>query len=156
MARQTQKFIKAIAIVGNHFSNSSHESLYQLMNEQQYFWDSHLKEWILLPAELNDPATRLHRVRVWATTNQVETLARAIIENLTAQGYELEERSTIYPCRPPKGNESRIYLSFHPPSESITITVERSIPQPDNGNMIEGNEAAKFPRPGDMVMGDQL
>jgi hypothetical protein len=146
MARQTEKFIKAVAIAGQRFRNTSHESLYQLMAEAQYFWDSQAKAWVHTPSEENDPPTRLHRVRVWAEKGQVENLASAIIESLTAQGYQLDQRSAIYPCRPPKGNEARIYLSFYPPN-AITVTVEAS------NVMVLGGGAERTPRPGDMVMG---
>lgn len=150
MPKQTEKFVKAVAIAGSRFRNTSHEALYQLMSEAQYYWDSRSKEWILAPAESNDPPTQLHRVRVWAAKEQVENLASAIIESLTAQGYQLDERSATYPCRPPKGNEARIYLSFHPPSEPRALTVE-AVPQP--GDMVLGGDGQRDPRPGDMVMG---
>lgn len=149
MARQTEKFIKAVAIAGSRFRNTSHEALYQLMLEAQYYWDSRTKEWEQTPSEANDPPTQLHRVRVWAAKGEVESLATAIIQSLTAQGYQLDERSAVYPCRPPKGNEARIYLSFHPPSQQEAITVE-AVPQP--GDMV-GSDGQRTPRPGDMVMG---
>lgn len=147
MARQTEKFLKAVAIAGNRFRNTSHEVLYQMMSESNYYWDSRSKEWIYSYPDRNDPATQLHRVRVWAAREEVESLATAIIQSLTEQGYRLDERSAIYPCRPPKGNEARIYLSFHPPSQQRTVT---AIPQP--GDMVLGGDQ-RIPRPGDMVMG---
>lgn len=150
MPKQTEKFVKAVAIAGNRFRNTSHEALYQLMSEAQYYWDSRSKTWVQSPSELNDPATQLHRVRVWAAKEQIEGLATAIIQSLTAQGYRLDERSAVYPCRPPKGNEARIYLSFQPPSQPGTITVE-VVPQP--GDLVLGGDGQRTPRPGDMVMG---
>ena len=141
MTRQTEKFLKAVAIAGNRFRNSAHEVLYQMMTESNHYWDSRSKEWIYTPSDRNDPPTQLHRVRVWAAREEVEALASAIIEGLIAQGYSLADRSTLYPCRPPKGSEARIYLSFNPPIEPLAVTVE-AVAQPE-----------RTPRPGDMVMG---
>ncbi|MGL4375985.1 MAG: hypothetical protein ACRCT1_06070 [Microcoleaceae cyanobacterium] len=146
MPKQTEKFVKAVAIAGTRFRNTSHEALYQLMSEAQYYWDSRSRTWVHTPSESNDPPTTLHRVRVWAAKGEVESLATAIIQSLTAQGYRLDERSAVYPCRPPKGNEARIYLSFIPPQpQTVTVAVE-AVPQPGPGDSLG-------PRPGDMVMG---
>lgn len=150
MPKQTEKFVKAVAIAGNRFRNTSHEALYQMMSVAQYYWDSRSKAWVHTPSEANDPPTTLHRVRVWAAKGEVESLATAIIQSLTAQGYRLDERSAVYPCRPPKGNEARIYLSFHPPSHPRANTVE-AVPQP--GDMVLGTDGQRTPRRGDMVMG---
>ena len=150
MPKQTEKFVKAIQIAGSRFRNISHESLYQMMGEGGYYWNARSKEWVYAPAESNDPPTQLHRVRVWAAKEQVESLGSAIIESLTRQGYRLDERSAVYPCRPPKGNEARIYLSFHPPVTATVTPNSGETPRP--GDMVLGGET-RTPRYGDMVMG---
>lgn len=91
---------------------TSQEQLYQALQSAGYFWDSAGKKWVYhAPAEAHDP-TPLVMVRVWADAEIVEEAADEVVERLAR--FTLIERSTPYPCRPPKQLESRVYLKFMP------------------------------------------
>ena len=148
MTRQTDKFIKALTISGQS-SNTPHQIVYQFLAERGFYWDSTSKQWIFTDPEQNDPPSSLYKIRVWAATEEVEAIAQAVIVGLHQQGYQLSEKSIPYICRPPKANESRIYLSFFLPS------ISNSSSQPTQPS--QSNQLGQFnqPRPGDMVLGNK-
>ena len=107
--KQTKKYSKACEIAT--LNHESQESLYKQLNELGFFWDSKLQKWER-DDRIADPPTDLIRVRVWAATDRVEQAARCFIESAQEYGLKFQEQSGIYQNRPPKQNESRIYLTF--------------------------------------------
>lgn len=92
------------------------EGLYLQLNELGYFWDSEEQDWVKSAEPANPPSTVV-RVRVWAAGDRVEEEARRIAEIFVeAHDYQLVEKSQQYPCRPPNQKDSRIYLTFLPPT----------------------------------------
>ena len=114
MPRMTTKYRAALKIakaisIPNALEDQS--ALYQKLNEHNYFWNSKLKTWGKKPALA---PTDLVRIRVWAAAEHVEQAADDAMNALSHHHYKLLERSSPYPCRPPKQLESRIYLTFLP------------------------------------------
>lgn len=107
--KQTQKYRTAceIATLDHH----THDELYCKLNELGFFWNSSSQTWER-NEQLADPPSEVLRIRAWAETSQVETLAEIIAESLEQYGLKLIEKSPPYICRPPKQNDSRIYLTF--------------------------------------------
>lgn len=103
MPKQTRKYRTACELADrlNVSDRSNQETLYRLLNEQNYYWDSGTQTWQFLQKDAKPPTELIH-VRVWAETSRVEGAA-----------YQVRmEASSPYPCRPPKKLESRIYLTF--------------------------------------------
>lgn len=94
-------------------TSGSQEDLYQRLQKAGWFWDSDKKAWWFAPEEAADPATKLVMIRVWADLDVVEEAADEIIGK-TKKQFELIEKSPVYPCRPPKQLEGRVYLKFMP------------------------------------------
>lgn len=91
---------------------TTQDDLYSALQHAGYFWDSAGKKWVYhAPTGAADP-TPLIMVRVWADAEIVEEAADEVTERLV--NFTLVERSTPYPCRPPKQLESRVYLKFMP------------------------------------------
>ena len=107
--KQTKKYSKACEIAT--LNHESQESLYKQLNELGFFWDSKLQKWER-DDRIADPPSDLIRVRVWAATDKVEQAAHCFIESAQEYGLKLQEQSGVYQNRPPKQNESRIYLTF--------------------------------------------
>lgn len=94
--------------------NWPQEELYKALQERQHFWDSKTKTWELIDLDA-EPATDWVKIRVWADTELVDVQAKLIVmAYVEVSGYELMEQSEAYRCRPPKHNQSRMYLSFRP------------------------------------------
>ena len=51
------------------------------------------------------------KIRLWASNETIEEYAELISQLLGENGYTVVDKSEPYPCRPPKQNESRVYLS---------------------------------------------
>lgn len=117
MSRRTLKYTRALEI-DSEFTHLSRDELYSHLQDKGYYWDSNMSRWVYTPGEQNDPASQLIKIRVWYDKNQVKEVADKIIEALTDMGLRSVETSSIYPCRPPKGNDGRIYLTFQP-SETL-------------------------------------
>lgn len=115
MPKMTAKFTGArlTALKNNIDLTDNQEELYQRLQKAGHFWDSDRKIWWYSPEESADPATPLVMIRVWADTEIVEEAADEIIKN-TKDNFRLMERSPVYPCRPPKQLEGRVYLKFLP------------------------------------------
>lgn len=113
MPKQTRKYVTACEIAErlNIAERDNQETLYRLLNEQGYYWDSGLQQWQELSQDA-DPPTDLIRVRVWAEDSKVRGAAYQLRVAMEAQGYIFLEQSEVYPCRPPKQLESRIYMTF--------------------------------------------
>lgn len=109
--KQTKKYTKACEIATPTFSHETQESLYKELNRLGFFWDSQLQKWERDDRNADEP-TDLIRVRVWAATDKVEQAAHCFIESAQEYGLKLQEQSETYQNRPPKQNESRIYLTF--------------------------------------------
>lgn len=52
------------------------------------------------------------RIRLMAGRDRCAAVAEQIAALMRANGYELLEKSEPYPCRPPKADDDRIYLTF--------------------------------------------
>jgi hypothetical protein len=90
------------------------EELYELLKKEGYMWDSKTGRWLYLPEMAADEPSKLIKVRVWAELGAVEAAADTLVAALPHLGGELVDRSEIYPCRPPKQKEGRVYLTFKP------------------------------------------
>lgn len=89
------------------------KTLYSRLIEAGMIWDSKIGVWLKLSDEPADPASPLVRIRVWAEKGKAGVLAELVKEGLVYYGpYDLVEMSQPYPCRPPKQNEERIYLTL--------------------------------------------
>ncbi len=109
--RRTNKYIKALKIFPDYQHNSN-EELYSKLIAGGYYWDPNISQWIYTPGEQNDSASTQIRVRVWFDKNQVQGVADLIVELLADQSFRLVDKSEVYTCRPPKGNDGRVYLTF--------------------------------------------
>ncbi|MCB0207700.1 MAG: hypothetical protein KDJ52_00130 [Anaerolineae bacterium] len=89
------------------------ETLYALLQENGYFWDSRTKSWDHFEPEEADDPTPLIYVRVWADEEIIHEAADDIVRT-NKKHWQLVERSDPYRCRPPKQREARIYLRFLP------------------------------------------
>jgi hypothetical protein len=107
--KNTEKFRKAVDRyyqLKSPEKYSTQDELYSLLNSHNYYWDSKNKLWEL--EETPDPPSELVKIRVMAARDRVKT----IVNDLSVEGLVLVETSDPYPCRPPKQNDSRIYLTF--------------------------------------------
>lgn len=113
MPKQTRKYRTACELADrlNISDRHNQETLYRLLNEANYYWDSGTQAWQQLSQDA-DPPSELIRVRVWAEASKVEGAAYQVRVAMEEQGYHFMEASQPYPCRPPKQLESRIYLTF--------------------------------------------
>lgn len=120
MPRMTAKYKAAIRTYHNARLNgiiqtNNQEELYELLQSNGYFWNSQAKKWPYHDAAQADPPTTLVMVRVWAKLEIVESLAREVVA--ICDDWHLVEQSKVYPCRPPKQKEGRVYLKFLPNQE---------------------------------------
>ena len=107
--RKTQKYTGACEILT--YPHSNQEELYSELNRLGFYWQSKKNKW----ERDNTPAkeaTKLIKVRVWATTNLVDQVAEVMVEQMETVGLKFLEKSNPYQCRPPNQNESRVYLIF--------------------------------------------
>lgn len=87
------------------------DSLYRLLREAGYYWDSGSQTWQQLSQDA-DPPSDLIKVRVSGESSQIQRIANHLRDGMLVHGYVFLEESEPYPCRPPKQLESRIYLTF--------------------------------------------
>lgn len=122
MPRMTAKYSGAINIAHNKRlpakDTNNQEQLYDLLQKNGYFWNSNSKEWEYHDAAKADPPTPLVMVRVWADLEHVDGYAQQVAEECEANIGPLVEKSKVYPNRPPKQLEGRVYLKFMPRSNS--------------------------------------
>lgn len=119
MPRMTAKYKGALAVAGKVLKYTqplpaNQEELYDTLQHAGWFWDSDAGCWEYHDATEADPPTPLVHIRVWAGLDSVKSAADVVIKTVTAKKLKLVERSKIYPCRPPKQLEGRIYLKFMP------------------------------------------
>jgi hypothetical protein len=112
MPKRTQKYVAALKVAARLKipELEKAELLYEDLNAKNYFWNADKKKW--LPGAAPVPATELIRVRTWAETSRVESIADSVVFGLVEAGFILLEKSKPYMCRPPNQNESRVYLTF--------------------------------------------
>lgn len=108
-AKEQDKFFITCAI-------GTHEKLYENLQSNGYFWNSKAQRWEYHDAAQADPPTPLVMVRVWANVEIVESLAREVVA--LCDDWHLVEQSKVYPCRPPKQKEGRVYMKFLPNQEN--------------------------------------
>lgn len=111
--RRTGKYLAAEAIAKEHDINlwKSQEELYQTLRDVGYMWDSKTGKWMFLPEMAADAPSPLIKVRVWADALAVDKVASAVVSEMSKH-VTLVDRSEVYPCRPPKQKEGRVYLTF--------------------------------------------
>ena len=115
MTKRTRKFVAAEATGRQlRIRSTDAETLYRLLNEAGYQWNSDTGTWDNWQAMPADEPSELIRIRCWARSEVVEMIADGVVESMRAAGLNLMERSQPYPCRPPQQRESRIYLTFAP------------------------------------------
>lgn len=88
------------------------EVLYKQLKALNFDWDSRQQMWLSVPPA--QPASDVLRVRVWTRGDVVNSVADTLVELIEGCDMNLLERSEAYPCRAPKQNESRVYLTFTP------------------------------------------
>lgn len=118
MARRTRKYVAAERLASQlnitNWRQMIASGLYQELGEHGYHWNSDSGTWENWTAMPADGPSEVIRLRCWARTEVVEMIADGVIESMAAAGLRLIERSQPYVCRPPKQNDSRIYLTFSP------------------------------------------
>lgn len=118
MPRMTAKYRAAITTAHNKRlpakDTANQDELYELLQQNGYFWDSGSKQWDYHDPAQADPPTPLVMVRVWADLDHVEGYAQQVIAECSKKIGPLVEQSRVYPCRPPKQQEGRVYLKFMP------------------------------------------
>lgn len=107
--KRTKKYVTALEIAT--LDHNSQDELYSKLNGLGYYWNAVSGKWER-DDTLPDPASDLFRVRLWADKEKVEEFAEVVSQLLRQSGYKLHDKSESYSCRPPKQNESRIYLTF--------------------------------------------
>jgi hypothetical protein len=111
--RQTRKLVTAISLyhdLGLSKSYDSQDELYSLLNECNHFWNSQEKRWV--DGGTPDPPTNAIWVRVMSDAKIVSEIASVVAEAIAPYEIDLIDRSDLYPCRPPKQNDARVYLTF--------------------------------------------
>jgi hypothetical protein len=116
MVRHTQKYVAALEIAAllNVVPPPSSEELYAVLTQARYYWDAKTQSWVFV-TEPSQPPTEFVRLRVWASEQVVQLEADKLILAIERTlGWQCIERSAVYPCRPPKEKEARVYLLFDP------------------------------------------
>lgn len=93
------------------------DALYQTLSDRDYFYDSKLVTWTLEPKEDADPPSKVIHLRVWTDGEVVDDFATDIANMMEGSGFYLQEKSKVYPFRPPKNRDARVYLTFAPPEK---------------------------------------
>lgn len=114
--KRTVKYVAAEAIAAKIGTSgfSGQDDLYVELMQHGYMWDSKTGKWLYLPEMKADAPSPLIKMRVWADMEVVEMVADTIASAMPHLGGELVDRSQVYPCRPPKQKEGRVYLTFNP------------------------------------------
>jgi hypothetical protein len=114
--RQTVKYKAAVKVAQKSglMDWATQAGLYELLQCNGHMWDSKTGEWLHLPSMEADEPSPLIKVRAWAELGNVEAVSSCIANLMGCVGYELAEKSKVFPCRPPKQLEGRVYLTFLP------------------------------------------
>lgn len=110
--KQTEKLRKAEQIysqLGLKEKYSNQEQLYNLLIANNHFWNSQEKRWF--NGGEAEPPSKLIKIRVTTAEYKIELVVEALIKVLEQSNLRLVEQSLPYPCRPPKQNDSRVYLT---------------------------------------------
>lgn len=107
--KQTKKYVGACETAT--LPHNTQEELYAELNRLGFFWNPKTQKWERND-QLADPPSKVVRIRVWAASHRVKQAAAALIESIEQYGLTFLEQSEPYVCRPPKQNDSRIYLTF--------------------------------------------
>lgn len=116
MPRMTKKYSSALALVHRLglTGDIDQENLYFDFANLGWHWNSQTRQWEQWDDEPADEPTDLVMIRLWAASEIVPELAEDVIRQMRHIGLRLLEASAPYPCRPPKQQESRVYLKFFP------------------------------------------
>jgi hypothetical protein len=105
--KKTQKLQAARKLADSTVKDSE---LYEYLNKEGYIWDTATKQWELVRQKAHDP-TDLIKIRIWTNGERISALVHDFLIQMDSD-FRLVERSNPYPCRPPKQNDSRVYLTF--------------------------------------------
>lgn len=108
MARRTKKYIAAQA-AARHYGLSSrgeNQQLYDRLQGNNLWWNGQTWQKGLPPK----PATKIIRIRVMAAADVVSGHADKLSELLQEEGYQLLDMSAPCSCRPPRQQDSRVYI----------------------------------------------
>lgn len=111
--KQTRKFVSAEKLyrkLGLTQRYRTQDALYELLGEQNYYWDRKAQRW--QDGGESDPPSTVISIRITTGYDRLNEVAEVLIEALGEYELELIEQSKPYPCRPPKQNDSRMYLTF--------------------------------------------
>jgi hypothetical protein len=111
--KQTRKFASAEKLY-NKLSLTqkyrSQDALYEILGEQGYYWERKAQRW-QDGGESHPPSTVIS-ISVSTGYDRLSEVAEILTEALEGYDLELIEQSRAYPCRPPKQNDSKMYLTF--------------------------------------------
>lgn len=116
MPRMTEKYRKAILKADDIGTRGNapiedQEWLYDHLYKSGWYWDSKVKRWEYHSIAKAEAPTPQVLIRVWADLSHVENTAKWVVRSLKPE-LHLVEQSKVYPCRPPKQREGRVYLRF--------------------------------------------
>lgn len=114
MPKQTRRYKAACKLAKklNVLEQSNQKALYQLLNEEGYYWIAVRQAWVDLYQDTDPLFTELIEVRLWSETSKIQTVAYQLRIALENQGYQFLGQSEPRQCRAPKQLESRIYMTF--------------------------------------------
>jgi hypothetical protein len=116
--RMTAKYKSALILARRiGLPELDNEPLYQALADRDYFYNSQDEQWTVAPKEDADPPSKVIHLRVWADGEVVDDMATDIANMMEAGGFDLQEKSKLYPCRPPKNRDARVYLTFALPEK---------------------------------------
>ena len=117
--RKTQKFRYAARLyyqlkLTEKFNNQ--EQLYSLLISNNYYWNSQEKIWE--KGGIPEPPSELVKIRITCDRDRLDS----VVKNMSIKGLYLLEISDPFPCRPPRQNDIRVYLSFKPLSQIFPLS----------------------------------
>lgn len=116
MPRMTRKYEAALRTI-HRLRLPQHgdaNSVYGDLEDIGYHWNSQIGEWEKWADQPADEPTDLIMIRLWCATEVIAELAEDVTRQMGNIGLRLVEASPPYQCRPPKQQESRVYLKFFP------------------------------------------
>jgi hypothetical protein len=116
MPKMTKKYAAALELARKlgQVIPLNQEPLYQSLNDQGHHWNSDTGAWEQWANEPADEPTEFIMIRVWSAADVIGELANDVITQMRKVGLRLMEQSEVFPCRPPKQLEARVYLKFLP------------------------------------------
>lgn len=107
--KRTKKYLAALEIATINHSNQ--EQLYKELNRLGFFWNAVQGKWER-DDRLPEPPSETLKIRLWVSNEEIDEFSEVVTQLLRQNGYVLVDKSEAYLCRPPKQNESRVYLTF--------------------------------------------